>query len=376
MGAPDVPTPRPGAALARWWSRWHVDPSGCFPQLANRAGVRPAVSAVLPGIAALGSAPAHGGTVLVVAAANTPISAWPPILYALSTGWNVVVRASRRAPEGVRALEESIRQSCPAWAERLRVVTADDEGVSESMTSVDAVVAYGTDATLALLRREAGTRPFLEFGPASSIAVWRRGTVRDALGFWRDVLVHDQAGCLSPQAVLTSKDPVQVADTLVAAANQSANTLGIARRMDPFVVARLRDYREGMAAAGARVRGDVDFRWTVVEPPGGLIPAWDGMFGVVCVISASSRDSASRALGGLRGRISGIGFSADHDALAMGEWDWVGASRWARMGELQTPPLDWANGGVDIAQWLAVSAAALKRTIEPVGGKGRVARLQ
>ncbi|MFM7323157.1 MAG: acyl-CoA reductase [Armatimonadota bacterium] len=356
MDEPFVSAPGGGPSLAAWWRNWLADPAGTFPELSEGAGIRDAISATVAGIEGLLEIPPNGRTLLVVAAATTPLSAWPPILFALASGWTVVIRASRRAPEGVRALASSIVLAAPAWSGRLRVATADSEDITTTLSGVDAVVAYGSDHTLATIRRLAGQRPFLGFGHAVSIGVWRRGTILDAVRLWQDVLVHDQAGCLSPQAVFASRDSEQAAAMLALAGGQVADALGIAPRVDPAVVARLRDLREGLAVAGARVRGDATYRWTVVEPPAGWVLSGDAAFGVVTVVSTSNPAAARRALGALVGRVSGIGFTADHDAFAMREWDWIGASRWARMGELQTPPLEWRNGGVDIAVWLAEAA--------------------
>jgi hypothetical protein len=101
---------------------------------------------------------------------------------------------------------------------------------------------------------------------------------------------------------------------------------------------------------GATVRGDSQLRWTVItmpEPePLGDAPVGHGVVTVTPV--ADLAGGFGPLLGAARGRVSSVGVagalrSEIRDAILA-----EGVSRVCAVGTMQSPPLDWPNGGLDL----------------------------
>src|SRR5207237_4674039 len=77
-----------------------------------------------------------------------------------------------------------------------------DPRTTALLQSADSVIAYGSDASIAALRALTPTgTPFFGFGHALSVGIITADGGTEAGRFARDILLYDQGGCLSAQAV-------------------------------------------------------------------------------------------------------------------------------------------------------------------------------
>ena len=329
-------------------------------------------------------------------AGNTPLLAWPALWAALRAGSAVFVKMSSRGETlwprlFVNAVAEV--DADMAALVHLDVWPGDDVRTGELARAADAVIAYGSDASVAAVRAltPPGT-PFFGFGHALSVGLvlkeaappapnsWGArnrtgggvappsGTPRigggggrlseAAAGFAHDVLMYDQGGCLSPQAVFVEgngKAARAFGEALARALPGAADALDVLPSGDVTRAARVRQARDlALFTPGARVLANPDdLRWAVVVfereqamPP----PTGHGVVSVLPLANVASGFGA--ALGVARGRLSSVGVAGtlrpDEEATLWAE----GVSRICGPGEMQSPPLDWPNGGRDLLREL------------------------
>lgn len=340
-------TGRSGAKLAALWRGRCASDAAFFaaspfpwPQ------VRPSLRALLPGIARLPEQPGNGRRLALVLAGNTPLVGWPAILAALSGGWRVDVKVSRHDPLWTRLLAETLDDAAPDWAARLALHHTDHAGARSLVAGADAAIVYGSDTAIAALRAAAGHRPFLGFGHALSVAVAPAGA--PLAGLARDVLVFDQAGCLSPQALFTEASPHGLPDAL----RRAVRVLEVPPRTDPGHCRAVREARDLAWMDGCMVDGDPHLRWSViVHPEPRPLPPPTGL-GVLHVLPVESVAAFPEYLGVAAGRLSSVGVAGDPSPSIRDAARLAGASRVCRLGRMQTPPLSWPNGGVDLPRWL------------------------
>ncbi len=146
-------------------------------------------------------------SVTVVAAAGvftSPIE-WVAILAA--AGCRVHIKAPTEAPALCLALAKAMQaQALP--------VTADTK---RALGTPDAVVGFGSDASMATIRDATpGSRHSL-YGHRFSIAVVTCDPKAAAQALARDAAMYDTRGCMAPTAVLTTGDPKVLAAHLAQA---------------------------------------------------------------------------------------------------------------------------------------------------------------
>jgi hypothetical protein len=242
-----------------------LSPAGVVLALEQCLEIEPPRADIAALIASVGKAPrAH-----VLLSANVFVAAHRAIALALAASGEVFVRPSRREPEMVRLLARGA-------PELFRVV--DELEPSHG----DHVYAYGSDETIAIVRRNLGSDVTIHaHGTGVGVAVVdvldRPDFARVADALVEDVVLFDQRGCLSPRTVFVLGGE--------AGARTLANELGksleraelrIPRgRLDADEAARAVRYRDTMHYAGELVRGGVGFvgldvvSSAVVVPPVG-----------------------------------------------------------------------------------------------------------
>jgi hypothetical protein len=305
----------------------------------------------------------------LVLAGNTPLLAWPALWAALLAGSAVFVKQSSRSETlwprlFVAALAEAADPDLATLVHR-DGWPGEDARTAELVRAADAVIAYGSDASVAALRAltPPGT-PFFGFGHALSVGlVLARADADDAAaGFARDVLLYDQGGCLSPQTVFVEGGAAQASAfgyALARALPGVAEALDVARSGDVSRAARVRRARDlALFTSGARVLADPDdLRWTVIvyETDGAeqaMLPPTG--HGVVFVLPlANVAGGFGRALRpAAREHLSSVGVAGtlrpDVEEAIRAE----GVSRVCKPSEMQAPPLDWPNGGRDLLRCL------------------------
>jgi acyl-CoA reductase LuxC len=295
-------------------------------------------------------------------AGSIPTAAFSALALPLLAGSAVYAKPPSADPVSARLFAASLAETDPGVAAALRIGSD-----SKALDDADAVVAHGSDATIALLRARVGpSRPFLGYGHKLSLAVI--GPAIDPLVAGRrlalDVALWDGRGCLSPAWALAIDSPrgraAEVARALASALEELEEELprGALEPGEASDLVELRAraaVREGTRlemAAGAST-------WTValeagdVRPPAGVyrflsvVPVPDlESLAIFCAPLAPHLSCVGHAgLAGERGRLATVAASA-------------GASRLCPLGRMQLPPLEWNHDGLPplraLVRWLDV----------------------
>jgi hypothetical protein len=359
---PPIPVERRLAALKKFWEQVCLAPpleTGQFPWAQVQRGIE-ALARSAPHC----SEPENmekPGVLALILAGNTPLLAWPALHYCVLLGIPVFIKQSRDETIWTRHFVETlagIDLEVAAFL-HLDLFPGDDPRTHTLVQHADAVIAYGGDKAIAALREATPeATPFQGFGHAISIGLI--GGHYDVHMFARDVLMYDQAGCLSLQALLgTFICSSKVGHALAQALGRQSARLEAGARTDPAECQAVREARDLALMDGCEVLGDPELRWSVVihhEPR--PLPLLTG-FCMVHIIPWDDERPFGWFLGEYAGKISCVG----EIVPGWNEWwqstlDAAGISRICRAGEMQTPPLDWRNGGVDLRAWLARSLAS------------------
>ena len=365
----DVPILIRAEALARAAARWQRDARLADVLVGTTGFSRPMIDAVLPlaadafaasaivalverelGAEAIGKPPPAGpAMVLHVLASNVPALALPAIALGVLAGAVVLVKSGRDDPESAPAFVEALAAERPDLA--ATVIAAYWPGATAvledaALARADVTVLTGGDAALAALVPRARGRCVLH-GPRTSIAAVGRGALADgptvAARIAADAVLHEQRGCLSPQAAYVEEGgamaPREFADVLLAALETMRERLPPAR-------------------AGIEERAAVRVAWDAAEhEPGTLLRGAPGA-GVILQAAAPGRPAIGgrtlrvhpiRELGMLPGLlpmgvIECVGLAgADATALATPLLA-RGVSRICPVGRMQRPTLSWPRG--------------------------------
>jgi hypothetical protein len=273
-------------------------------------------------LAALASEARAGQRVGVALAATVATAPLRPIaLPWLAGAERVTVRGSRRQPGLVRAFADAFAR------DEIAVV-------DELPPRLDALVAYGSDETIAALRHAWPEALFEGHGHGFGVSYVAADAPFDdaARAVAVDVAEHDQRGCLSPQTVFVAGDAVAFAQALhralgafEAIAPRGPVTAGdgaAVAQWQGVVAARGRWFRRG-AAHGV---GALDAAELMASP--GLRN--------VAVCPVDSVAALREALGDELPHLTCVGVAGSLDA---GPWRFTRA-RVVAAGTMQDPPLD------------------------------------
>jgi hypothetical protein len=302
-------------------------------------------------------------TIYHICAGNLVISAVTSLMHGLVLGAkNIVKLPSERDDSFVRREILDFVRRLPAALRKLVESHAQlDEKLPRSGT-IDAVVAFGSDATMQSLRaKTAGGTKFIGHGHAVSF-LWIENpdtfTPREARACAIDVLTYDQLGCLSPQAIyFPPRSDVHALGDQLARALEVQWRKQVAKPARPIsVAARIAEARDVAHALGQRVwlPREKHFGWTIIHDPN---PAFEPspLHGVIYLRPASGR-KLSAALASVAGKISTVGISGkispDTEAIFLR----MGATRFCPAGKMQFPPLTWHHDGraplADLVTWV------------------------
>ncbi len=318
--------------------------------------------------------------VAIICAGNTPLLAWPALCATLLAGATAHVKMSRHETLWPQLFVQSLLDAgAPELAARVHLYEwpGDDPRTAALVGSAAAVIAYGSDQSIAALRAQTPPQtPFFGFGHALSVGLWtwdaQRKASRDfddwlpaiaaqARGFARDVLMYGQGGCLSPHTIFvetTSPEDVScVCEILAASMSDAAEELNASPISDAAIARALREARDMAHFDGHFVYGDANNLHSGLviglrheqEMP---LPVGHG---VVFVVPISDAHSLPEQFGQARGKISSVGVAGpigdDTKALLQTE----GVSHICQAGEMQAPPLNWPNGNIDLFTALPVA---------------------
>ena len=236
-----------------------------------------------------------GKIVLHIAAGNV-FTAWlHGAVLTLLLGHECWIKPSQLEPIFASLWKESVSEIDPVLGERIGVVPWSESLVRD----VDAVVAYGSDETLAEIRNRFHPKPIIGYGHKISVAVMTRSALQTDWSRWRmsaldDIRMFELNGCLSPQLVYIEADALP------------------------------------------------SLEWgESVEP----MPRF---------VAVSSLDEIAQRITGTPS-LSCVGVAGTQNDLETirrlaGSSDEV---RYCFLGEMQRPPLDWKNGGISLADELS-----------------------
>ncbi len=284
-----------------------------------------------------------------ICAGNVAVSAETSLLIALLLGSEAIFKLPGA---GLPELEKRVERLPPEWRERVRLIHQHDPAL---MRECDAVIIFGSDATVETLRQECRPQQrILRYGHKISLGVV---TAAGATPHWaaaavQETLAYQQLGCLSPQSYLCP-DPELVprfAECLTAAFEQNQPT---AEPLPFEAQALIFDARQRAAVAGDLVITPKDpAGWTVVQRTESRIEPGPG-FGFIEVVPAPQLKDV---LDPWRGKISSVSFSSEQISQQQWTfWEGFGVHRLCRMGNLQRPPIAWPHDGrprlADLVTW-------------------------
>jgi hypothetical protein len=296
-----------------------------------------------------------------ICAGNLAVSAWTSLAHGLLLGAHNVVKlpGDRDGSSARREILHFIR-GLPAPLRKL--VETHRELDPALLQSADAVIAFGSDETMAtLFAQTRWNQKFIAHGHALSLlwlAVPNRLTSRQARACAVDVLTYDQLGCLSPQAIYVPRgtDITALGDKLGRALETHWRGLTKKPARPLSVTARISEARDLAYALGHRV-------WL---PPGNH-PGWtlihdtDSTFrpsplhGVI-YLREVSESGLPLALASVAGRISTVGVVGEISSRLENVFLSLGASRFCAAGRMQYPPLTWHHDGGsslgDLVTWV------------------------
>lgn len=315
----------PEGALRRALEHASMADAGVAPAMARRVWdltLARYTPEAMAGLCSQSDAGLRVGVVLGVSVAVAPLRA---LVLPLLSGASVALRPSRRQSAVATLLREAMAaEGLPVWAW---------SGVGSE--PVNRVVAYGRDETLDAIAAALPPKvDFAGYGHGYGVAVVAAADAHDAAAeaVALDVALHDQRGCLSPQAVLVEGDAEAFATRVQRALDALAEPLPKGTE------------GAGEAAAGMQWAGvEAALGATVTRGVGGVVAArGEGALrgspgGRVVLVRGVEGMAAARALLGPHAEhLSTVGASAGARGWAPSGY----RGRTVALGTMQDPPLD------------------------------------
>lgn len=331
------------AALARLRAR----PAASLAPGLSPAGARAALDLAIRAITAdglraeLGTAGRRPRSVAVICAAGVFTAPLEWIVLFAAAGCKVFAKAPSAEPEFVAALVEDLA------AERLPVELRRDR---ELPSSTEAVVAFGSDATMAEIARLWPASVHSLYGHRFSLAFlsWRAVARPDRLrlaasALARDLALYDSAGCMAPVAIFTDGP----ADVVVAALSEALAEVETVLPRGALAPAHGPALRARVMLARARGQVREGPAWAALSLPDTMfLPS--ALPRVAMVHPVAGPERLAEILGPWRGQLSTIGSDLvpaegqlDADAPAFLRW----APRTCPLGAMQTPPFPRRHDG-------------------------------
>jgi hypothetical protein len=295
-------------------------------------------------------------TIYHVGAGNLAVSTCTSLVHGLLLGSrNLVKLPGERAESAARREILDFVRRLPAPLRRLvEVHRAFDEKL---FAAAEAIVAFGSDATMERLRARAhGKQRFIAHGHAVSLLWAEQLTARQAAACAVDILTHDQLGCLSPQAIYFPPrlDPEELGGALALALERAWRRLDEKPARPLSVAARINEARDLAWARGHRVWRGNHLGWTVIFDPDPLFQP-SPLHGVI-YLRRAAETHLQDALCPVAGRISTVGFTAKSSSRLRDLFFNLGVSRFCPAGRMQFPPLSWLHDGRpalgDLVTWI------------------------
>jgi len=296
-----------------------------------------------------------------ICAGNLAVSAWTSLAHGLLLGArNVMKLPGDRDDSSTRREILDFIRGLPAPLRKL--VETHRTLDTDLLRRADAVVAFGSDETMAKLRAETRwNQKFIAHGHAVSL-LWladpNRLTPSQARACAVDVLTYDQLGCLSPQAIYVppGTDFNALGRKLARALETSWQRLDQKPKRSLSVAARIAEARDMAHALGHRVwlPPKNHLGWTLIHDPN---PAFQPspLHGVIYLRQVTETHLPT-ALASVAGRISTVGMVGQISSPVEQAFLNLGVSRFCAAGHMQFPPLTWHHDGrsslADLVTWI------------------------
>lgn len=316
--------------------------------------------ASLEGFAARDGRPAaHArpvGRVAIVSSRTTIGVAIVPAIFALCAKNEVTVKDREDAL--VTSFFKTLAQEDTAFAHAAIAHEWKGDDATHGFNAYDAVVAFGSDATLAQIRERCGSGArFTGFGSKASAGYIAREDLVDeaaasaiAQGAARDLVLYETEGCLSLHALFVERGgaltPQRFGELLAAAVERAGVEFPVGVR-DARSSARLGSQRAMAAFRAASGQGacfsdDAGGYLLALDPPLDLPPFFAPRALSIHAIDQAAEAGAYLARHGIR--LEAIAANGTREDIVNMAKD-AGAARIARFGELQAPPLAANHGG-------------------------------
>lgn len=297
-----------------------------------------------------------------VIAANTPLLSWVSCLRCLLLGMGSLIKV----PSGPSAayaylFKRTIHDVSPDLARLIEIGAwkgGDTAIESKFVSTMDKLVVYGSDRTIEHYRA-LSPAAMLGYGHRTSYAVFFGDSAPDADidGVIQDVVLFDQGGCLSPQALFVIGTP-EHADVLAARVHARfpaiVKRIGLVpRTLDALAVVREIRSLSSMDA-NARVLTLADDSWTIILRESDGVPPTI-THGVLFVQSVPSLADLERMITSRALPVQGICFSdcySSESADIVTFANHIGASFLAAPGSLQRPPFRWTQDNYPVLRAL------------------------
>ncbi len=290
--------------------------------------------------------------VTIVAAGNIPGVAVAPAVMLAAAGCEVQVKLAAADRWLLPWLLEQHENRSPELSDAIHAtyLPPDSPELQRWLTEAERVLAFGSDETVAALKRQYGQK-VIGFGHKFSVALVEAGQESDAVlrGLAYDVLLFRQAGCLSAQAVFVVDDDAsrRWLDALATMFDRVLDEeLGRLPASDTLAMqwAATRDVLD--LSEAEYVMADDRSYCLAVQPQFNEDLLLGN--GFVQIIPVTDVTAMLRQLEPRRGQLQGCALAMEEPmaSLAAQELGRFGFSHICPPGELQAPPLDWPNGGV------------------------------
>jgi hypothetical protein len=296
-----------------------------------------------------------------ICAGNLAVSACMSIAQGFLLGaFNVVKLPGDRDDSGTRREILKFIRGLPSPLRAM--VTPHRELDLDILKRAEAVIAFGSDETMARLRAQTRwDQKFIGHGHALSL-LWLAEpnalTARQARACAVDVLTYDQLGCLSPQAIYVPRGTdISVLGRKLTQALE-AYWRGLKRRPSrPLAVAaRIAEARDMAHALGHDLwlPPGKHLGWTLIYDPERTFQP-SPLHGVIAIREADEAQIGA-ALASVAGRISTVGMVGEMSSSLENVFLSLGVSRFCAAGRMQFPPLTWHHDGRsslgDLVTWI------------------------
>lgn len=300
-------------------------------------------------------------TILHVVSGNTPHAALQSLIGGLLLGSRNLVKLPHggliEVDEFVSHLPEELRA----------LVECSEELSDEWITRSGAVIVYGSDETIAVMRRRVpAEKIFIGHGHKASLGiVWDDPSFASCAGAARDASLYDQQGCLSPQVFYVREARPgfarEYAEKLASAMElfNRAHPRGPITVEEKAAIANLRAAYRFRTAGDLRValwQGGGNMDWTVIYEE----DAWFTASPLNRVVFVKKLpENLSDTMGPALDYVGAVGLWPCNEELANRFAD-LCPSRFCAIGRMQDPPWTWHNGGVarlaSLVKWVDFEA--------------------